>query len=377
MKRSTTFTLTKTLLSGLLLGSVALAGCQKDDVSACGGTPALTGVTAPTDRSLVSTSGNLADWIIIKGGNLCNVSKLSFNDVEVSLADAYITATEITVQIPRVVPKNVTNTITVTTAGGTAQTTYTLSIPPLSVTSMANEYAAPGQRGAIVGRNFDLYEVTPAKGKVLWNGAPLAITKTTADSVYFVIPASATPGATLKVVDANGKETAVPGRYKDSRNLLFGYDQGGSVWGGTTYITTGPNPAPINGPYIRVDQAIGAWAWTEFTVNNNLVLPADVVAKPTDYVLRFEVNTLKPFNANVIKFSVDGDAGGTNTYLWAPTTPFYTRGQWSTMTIPLSAFINKPGDLNRPLHEFKFLFHGEGALNADMSFDNFRIVPKD
>lgn len=369
--------LPKALLSGLLLGTVALAGCQKEAADICGGPPALTGVTAPTDRTLVSTTGNLADWIIIKGSNLCQVSKLAFNDVEVSLADAYITATEITVQVPRVVPKNVSNTITVTTAGGTAQTTYTLSIPPLSVTSMANEYAAPGQRAAIVGRNFDLYEVSPAKGKVLWNGTPLAITRTTADSVYFVVPASAAPGDQLKVVDANGKTTAVPGRYKDNRNIVFGYDQGGSVWGGTTYITTGPTPAPVNGAYIRISQAIGAWAWTEFTVNNNVVLPADVIANPGNYVLRFEVNTLKPFSSNVIKFVIDGDAGATNTYQWKPATPFYTRGQWSTQTVPLSSFINKPADLSRPLHTLNFLFHGDGALDADISFDNFRIVPKD
>ncbi|MGI4886952.1 MAG: glycan-binding surface protein [Janthinobacterium lividum] len=368
--------LTKALLGGLLLGTVALAGCKKDDADVCGGAPSLAGVTSTTDRTATNTSGNLADWIIIKGANLCNVSKLSFNDVDVSLADAYITATEITVQVPRVVPKRVTNTITVATAGGTAQTTYTLSIPPMTVTSMANEYAAPGQRGAIVGSNFDLYEVTPAKGKVLWNGTALAITKTTADSVYFVVPASAAPGATLKVVDGNAKETVVPGRYKDDRNIIFGYDQNGSVWGGTDYITTGPTPAPVNGPYIRVSKAIGAWAWTEFTVNNNVVLPADVVANPANYVLRFEVNTLKPFNTNVIKFAIDGDMSATNTYLWTPATPFYTRGQWSTMTIPLSAFINKPADLNKPQHEVKFIFHGDGALDADISFDNFRIVPK-
>lgn len=364
------------LLGGLLLGTVALTGCKKDDADVCGGTPTLTSVTSTTDRTKTNTAGNLADWIIVHGTNLCNLSQLSFNDVDVSLADAYITSTEITVQVPRVVPKKVTNTITVTTAGGTAQTTYTLSIPPMTVTSMANEYAPAGQKAAIVGSNFDLYEVTPAKGKVLWNGTALAITKTTADSVYFVVPASAAPGDQLKVQDANGTQTAVPGRYKDNRNIIFGYDTGGSVWGGTTYITTGPTPAPVNGPYIRVNQAVGAWAWTEFSVNNTIVLPADVATNSANYVLRFEVNTLKPFNANVIKFVIDGDAGANNTYQWKPATPFYTRGQWSTQTIPLSAFINKPGDLAKPLHTIDILFHGDGALDADMSFDNFRIVPK-
>lgn len=374
MKFSTGFT--KAVLGGALAGALALGGCKKDEVSACGGTPTLTSVTSTTDRTATSATGNLADWIIVHGTNLCDVSKLSFNDVDVSLADAYVTATEITVQVPRVVPKNVTNTITVTTAGGTAQTTYTLSVPALTVTSMANEYAAPGQKGAIVGSNFDLYEVTPTKGKVLWNGTALAITKTTADSVYFVIPASATPGATLKVVDSNGKETAVPGRYKDSRNIIFGYDTNGSVWGGNTFITSGPMPAPVNGPYVRVSQSIGAWTWTEFSTNNNIALPADVVTNPGNYVLRFEVNTLKSFNTNGIRFSIDGDVAATNTYTWAPTTPFNTRGQWSTMTIPLSGFINKKADLDKPLHECKFVFLGDGALDADISFDNFRIVPK-
>lgn len=374
MKFSTGFT--KALVLGLLAGPVALTGCKKDEISACGGLPTLTGVTAPTDRTQVSTSGNLADWIIVQGTNLCDVNKLSFNDVDVSLADAYITATEITVQVPRVVPKNVTNTITVTTAGGTAQTTYKLSIPTLAVSGMSNEYAAPGQRVAIVGMNFDLYDVSPTKGKVLWNGTALAITKTTADSVYFVVPASAAPGATLKVVDGNGKETAVPGRYKDNRNIIFGYDQNGSVWGGTTFITTGPTPAPVNGPYVRVSQSIGAWTWTEFSTNNNIAMPADVVANPGNYVLRFEVNTLKPFNTNGIRLSIDGDVASTNTYTWTPTTPFSTRGQWSTMTIPLSGFINKKADLDKPLHECKFVFLGDGALDADISFDNFRIVPK-
>lgn len=374
MKFTTGFT--KTLLLAALAGPVALSGCKKDEVSTCGGTPTLTGVTAPTDRSQVSTSGNLADWIIVQGTNLCGVSKLSFNDVDVSLADAYVTATEITVQVPRVVPKNVTNTITVTTTGGTAQTAYTLSVPTMSVTSMSNEYATPGQKAAIVGMNFDLYEVTPTKGKVLWNGTALAITKTTADSVYFVVPANATPGATLKVVDANGKETAVPGRYKDNRNIIFGYDTNGSVWGGNTFITSGPTPAPINGPYVRVSQSIGAWTWTEFSTNNNIALPADVVTNPGNYVLRFEVNTLKPFNTNAIRFSIDGDVAATNTYTWTPATPFYTRGQWSTVTVPLSGFINKKADLDKPLHECKFVFLGDGALNADISFDNFRIVPK-
>lgn len=361
---------------GLLLGAVALSACKKETEEMCGGAPGISSVSGPTNRSAAITSGSLADWVIIQGSNFCSVSSVAFNDVQADLKDAYVTANEITLRVPRVVPKNVTNTITVTTPGGSAQTAYTVAVPTLSVTGMANEYAAAGQRGAIVGSNFDLYEVTPSKGKVLWNGTPVAITKTTSDTVYFTVPANAAPGATLKVVDGNAKETAVPGRYKDDRNIIFGYDTNGSVWGGTDYITTGPSPVPVNGPYVRVSKSIGDYQWTEFSVHNNLVLPADIATNSANYVLRFEVNTLKPFSSNAIRFSIDGDVNAVNTYWWAPTSPINTRGQWRTMTIPLGAFINTPMALNKPLHMCQFVFIGPGVLDADMAFDNFRIVPK-
>ena len=368
--------LTRLWVPALLLGAVAFSACEKESDNVCGGTPTIADVTLPTKRDAQVTSGNLADWVIIQGNNFCGVKKVLFNDVEANLADAYITATEITLRIPRAVPKEVTNKISVVTDGGTAQQAYTVSIPPLQVNGMSNEYTPAGQKMAIVGQNFDLYGVTPEKGKVLWNGTALTITRATSDSVYFVVPADATPGAMVKVVDANSLERAVPGRYKDDRNILFSYDQGGSVWGGDTFITDAATPGQINGKYLRVNQTIGAWAWTEFS-SNNIAIPADVVANPNNYVLRFEVNTLKPFSTNVIKFLIDGDAGSTNTYQWKPLVPFNTRGKWSTMTIPLSAIINTPLLPSKAQHEFKFLFHGDGALDADMSFDNFRVVPKD
>lgn len=369
-------TLRNALAYGLVLSALGLSACKKEADAVCGGTPGINSVSGPTNRAVAVTSGSLADWIIIQGNNFCDVSGVAFNDVNADLKDAYITATEITLRVPRSVPKNVTNTITVTTAGGTAQTSYTVAVPNLSVLGMANEYAAPGQQGVVVGSNFDLYEVTPDKGKVLWNGTPLTITRTTADSVFFTVPANATPGATLKVVDGNAKETAVPGRYKDDRNIIFGYDKNGSAWGGTDFITTGPTPAPVNGPYVRVKKSIGNYEWTEFSVHNNIALPADLATNLANYVLRFEVNTLKPFSSNAIRFSIDGDVDAVNTYWWAPTSPFNTRGKWRTMTVPLSSFIKNLDALKVPLHKCQFVFIGPGVLDADMSFDNFRIVPK-
>ncbi|WP_375435610.1 glycan-binding surface protein [uncultured Hymenobacter sp.] len=358
----------------LLVGALGSSSCEKEELSACSGAPTIEKVVMPTKRDEPRTAGNLADWVIIQGSNFCNVSNIVFNDVEADLTDAYVTPTEITVRIPRIIPKEVNNKVTVTSDAGTAEIAYTISIPPLLIAGMSNEYTPAGQRMAIVGQNLDLYGITPEKGKVLWNGTALAITRTTADSAYFVVPANATPGATLKVVDANNIEKNVPGRYKDDRNIVFGYDQGGSIWGGNTYITQGPVPAPINGSFIRVVTTVKEWIWTEFSTSNQLTLPSAVVANPAGYVLRFEMNTLKPFNTSGIKLVIDGDA---NTYAWMPTVPFNTRGRWSTRTVNLTDIVKTPLEATRTLHEFKFVFHGPGNLDADIAFDNFRIVPKD
>ncbi len=368
-----------TFAYGLVLSAIILSSCKKDDVSSCGGTPGIMTISATTSRSTAVTTGNLADWVIIQGSNFCSVSSVTFNDVEADLKDAYITSNEITLQVPRVVPKNVTNTITVTTAGGSAQATYTVAVPPLVVSSMTNEYALAGEKVAIVGQNFDLYGVTPTTGKVLLNTTSVAITKSTADSVYFIVPAGVAPGATVKLTGSNGFEKQAAFRYKDDRNILFNYDTNGSVWGGTDFITSDANPGAISGSYIRVNKSIAAWAWTEISANNNIVIPADVLNNPGNYLLKFEINTLKPFTTNVLRVSIDGDPGGNppvNTYQWHPMEPFSTKGKWNTRSANLSEFITKT-DPTKATHEVRVIIFGDGALDADMSFDNIRIVPKD
>ncbi|TDN39319.1 hypothetical protein E4631_15380 [Hymenobacter sp. UV11] len=366
-----------TFAYGLVLSAIALSSCKKEDISSCGGTPGIMTVSATTSRSTAVTTGNLADWVIIQGSNFCSVSSVAFNDVEADLKNAYITPNEITLQVPRVVPKNVTNTITVTTAGGTAQAKYTVSIPPLAVTGMSNEYALAGEKVGLAGQNFDLYGVTAATGKVYFNTTAVAITKATPDSVYFIMPAGVAVGAVIKVAGTNNFEKQATFRYKDDRNILFNYDKNGSVWGGTDFITSGAAPGSISGAYLRVNQSIAAWTWTEVSANNNIVIPADALAKPGNYLLKFEMNTLKPFTTNTLRIAIDGDPGGNppvNTYLWHPTTPFSTGGKWRTRSVKLSDFLTKT-DPTKATHEVRVIIFDGDALEADMSFDNFRIIP--
>jgi hypothetical protein len=134
-----------------------------------------------------------------------------------------------------------------------------------------------------------------------------------------------------------------------------------------------------------VKKAIGAWNWLEVAggppdamgpISKNV--PDEAILKPADYVLKFELNTLKPYNSNMIKINV-GLANDFNNdaYLWSP--PFDTKGQWQTVVIPFNEITDSYKTtltVNPNGYYTRILFHGGGDLDADMSFDNFRIVPK-
>ncbi|MFT3935429.1 MAG: glycan-binding surface protein [Chitinophagaceae bacterium] len=129
---------------------------------------------------------------------------------------------------------------------------------------------------------------------------------------------------------------------------------------------------------------MGAWAWTEVAggpasamgdISKNI--PDDAILKPSDYNLKFELNTMKPYNANALKINVGLQAENNDAYIWAP--PYDTKGAWQTVTIAFDEIVKsygKPITVNHDGYWTRLLFHGGGDLDCDMSFDNFRIVPK-
>ena len=133
---------------------------------------------------------------------------------------------------------------------------------------------------------------------------------------------------------------------------------------------------------------IGAWAWTEWiggredALATSHNLPDDAVLNPDKYNLKFEINTLKPYNNNMIKIMIgqvnnpDPDWNA-EPYHFRP--PFDTKGQWQTVTIPFSEVIanyRTNWGLRPQGYGVKIWFHGPGAVEADVAFDNLRVVPK-
>ena len=86
---------------------------------------------------------------------------------------------------------------------------------------------------------------------------------------------------------------------------------------------------------------------------------------------------MKPYNNNVLKINVGLLKENNDAYQWKP--PYDTKGQWQTVIIPFEEVANSYG---APLvvsptgYWTRLLFHGGGDLDADISFDNFRVVPK-
>ena len=366
----------------LLVATMAIiSSCKEEAVTnECSGTPVITKISSTTDRLEAKTGGSLSDWIIIQGSNLCGAKDIMFNDVAVDLTNAYITSNEITVAIPRGIPTVTNNMLTVKSNGGEATFGYTVAIPPLQVVGMYNEYTPAGGTMAITGKNFDLYRFTPADGKVLFGTTEVAIERSTPDSIFFKVPLTATANTKLKLKDKRGVETTVPGQYQDNRGLI--YDMSGSFWNSARIIQQdGPVPAPIAGRYTIWRGDYRAWVWNEafHIVSNPRLSDFGVIGSANNFVIKFEINTLRPWARNPLNIKF---LNITRTFAPYTNLPFITDG-WKTLTIPLNIFLVGGVPINitqaqaSAQTELRVYIHGPAADSYDLAIDNFRIVPVD
>src|SRR5882757_7866127 len=127
---------------GLLLAGYIGSSCKKDSNPGYG-VPTITRVAQPLDSTGIN-SGSFTQWVIIYGTNLSSTQSVSFNDQDVPYKTLYASDTSVTVQIPRAIPQKITNTLMVTTKGGTATYNFATLIPDLQLTGMLNEYTAVG-----------------------------------------------------------------------------------------------------------------------------------------------------------------------------------------------------------------------------------------
>lgn len=364
------------------MAAVAVFTACKKDALPNGGEPKIdyVRVTNPASSDSLLIGAAQGKLVAIIGQNLGGAVQLWFNDQQANLNPTYITNTSILVNVPAQIPLSITNKLKIVFKDGrTLLYDFQVQISKPAVNSMLSEFVLTGEVATIRGDYF--YQPLTV---TFTGGATGTLVSVKDQEIQVRVPAGAQPGPIT--VKTNFGETKSNFYFRDDRNHFIDSDPYEGWWN-SSYVVTNPgpgDPVAISGNYIRFKKPIAGWSWNEVAGGPATAMPVHsknipdaAILKPEDYYLKFEVNTLKPYNANMLKINVALNAEDNNAYLWKP--PVDTKGQWQTIVIPfeevVASYAVKP-TVNPNGYWSRLLFHGAGDLDADISFDNFRVVPK-
>ena len=377
----------KTLNNVLLfIMAFALAGsfasCKKDSL-ANGGKPKIdyVRITNPNSSDSLLVGAHQGNMIAIMGENLGGAKQMWFNDQQANLNPTFVTNTSILVNVPSQIPKVISNKLKIYFGNGDSLLyDFEVQISKPVLNGMLCEYVNTGNVATIQGNYF--YEPLTVTFSGGVEGEIVSVT----DQVLQVrVPDGAEPGQIT--VKSNFGTTKSDFWFRDNRNIFIGSDpfQG---WNNASLVVTNPgagDPPKINGNYFRIKAQIGSWGWNELADGDagsmpsySKNIPDDAILHPEKYYLKFEINTMKPYNNSMITINAGGSVvQDTKGYKWAP--PFDTKGLWQTVVIPYEEVVasySVTPVVNPNGYWSMVLLQGPGDLDADMSFDNFRVVPK-
>ena len=364
--------------------AIAIAGfytsCSKNNED---GVPRISyvRVTNPLASDSLLAGASQGSLLAIIGENLQNARQIWFNDQKASLTSTYITSKSILVSVPSMVPTVVNNILKIIFSNGDSlKYDFKVEIHEPTITSMDCEYVLEGKVATIHGDYFYKPLMVTFSG-----GATGSLVSIGDQLIQVTVPAGVQPGQIT--VTTNFGATKSDFWFRDNRNIFVSSDPY-TGWWNQSFVVTNPgieDPPSINGNYIRVVKTIGSWGWMEIAggpasamgaISKNI--PDEAILKPALYNLKFELNTKKPYNANGMRFCVGVQDGDHGDYAWNP--PYDTKGQWQTVIIPYEEVAKSytvPLVVNPNGYYTRFVFIGNGVLDCDMSFDNFRVVLKD
>lgn len=380
------------LIIMLVVGVVsAFSACKKEET----GTPSISyvRVTRPEASDSLLVGAGQGQLIAIVGDNLQDAVQIWFNDQQARITPTYITKTSILVSVPTQIPTTVNNKLRILFKNGYELIhTFQVQISKPVVTSMTSEFVNDGDIATINGNYFYAPVTVTFTG-----GATGTIVSRKDQELMVQVPAGAQPGPIT--IKTNFGEVRSAFWFRDNRNLLISGDPHEGWW--ATYLVTNPDPsrgdpARISGNYYRFKKLVGAWVWDQPEVaggpavnmpTHGKNVPDDAILNPSNYNVKFEINTLKPYNKNRIILNVglskppaatdESTAQDNDAYIWQP--PYDSKGQWHTITIPyedmVAAYKRKPV-INPSGYWTRILIFGGDDFDADIAFDNLRIVPK-
>lgn len=373
--------ITKILLILLMAGGTVsiFTSCKKDTTT---GTPSISYVriTRPASSDSLLVGAHQGQLIAIVGSDLQDAVEVWFNDQQALLTPTYITNTSLLVSVPSQIPIDITNKIKIVFKNGYVLLyDFQVQISAPEVNSMVCEFVNEGDVATIRGNYF--YEPLTV---TFTGGATGQLVSVKDNEIQFTVPAGAQPGRIT--VKTNFGETKSDFWFRDTRNVFIDSDPF-EGWHEAALVVTNPgqgDPPKISGNYIRVNKFLSAWSWNEIAdgpadamPNHSKNIPDDAILNPQNYYLKFEVNTLKPYNNGMIRINAGTSVQDNTNYQWSP--PYDTKGQWQTVIIPYEEVFNsysvKPV-VNPNGYWAMLLMQGPGDLDADICFDTFRIVPK-
>ena len=387
----------------LLFGSALffITSCEEDtpDTLAEKDGPAVISyirVTDPTVSDSLLTGAFMGSLIAIVGDNLGDAKELWFNDQKALLEPNYITDKTILVNVPTIVPTEVTDKMRIIFSDGSELIhDFKVNVPGPVISGVKAEFVPDGGIMELYGDFFFNPKVS------FTGGAEGEIVSSEKTVIHVRVPAGAQPGP-VTVQTSFGKVNS-KFLFRDNRNIILNFDDKSCETWTAAYSSTalleGVDPVDGTYAYFKNDNH-GAWSW-----QNGMTMqywaprgrgPVPVaVGNPNDMVFKMEVNVPVPWTDLRMEIfpAPFGESEGRGSNLsaicrWAPFEdgPFQTDG-WVTVTIPLSEFVHNTSDDNptRKIEDFSqlsnFTMMSFGPCNNPVpiriAFDNIRIVPKD
>jgi hypothetical protein len=340
-----------------------------DDELSSFGPPSITDITTPAENTSVSEVV-FDDIVNVIGDNLTDVKSILINDIELDLSDIYAARYKITLPIPREIPGEISNTITVVTNLGTVSFPIIVKIPEIKVDGLYNEFALPGDTVQIIGSNFDLYNLNADETVITYNDETVVASNFTSNSIDIVIPSNAVNN-TKFVLSSPKVASPIDISYRNEGYTMFDFNN----YLSSKYVTDGSkdgDPVALNGPFIRMAGAFSAWSYNNLFAKNYSITDQDILDNPQNYYFVFEVYTSSSESISIndqIKF---------NKITWDPngnSTPLNTYDTWRTMKVEIADAFPDSGNYALGIRFF-LLCQPETARNFDFSMANFRFVKK-
>jgi hypothetical protein len=344
-------------------------------------------VTDPTSSDSLLVAAGQGQMVAIIGRNLQNTTQVWFNDQQAELTGTFVTSTSIIVRIPSQIPEVLTHKLKLIFASGESLIyDFTVIISRPAIDRMKSEYVSTGETATFYGDYFY------APIAVMFSGGVMAEIVSVEDQELQVkVPDGAQEGPVTIATNFGVTESAF--WFRDTRNIIASFDVPlvDGMWKGSDYIvTTDANIPDISGKFLRANSNLGTWPFFEWyggpkegdVAIETKNIPADAFDNPSNYSLKFEVNTLASLTGANMRIYI-GHANGagfdaarqSTYYIWAPN--LNTEGEWETVTIPWE-------DVHADNNSFAFdasgygmfiYFHGPNAVNTNIGMDNMRVVP--